>query len=143
MQDVDELLEALLGPLIEAIAEALLGALFAFIAGMFVEALRGAATWLKETTPVFLTVVLAFVGAGAGFLSAWLIPHRLLVTRLAIPGVSLILAPIVTALLMWFLGKLIRRSGHWASSLVTLRGGVIFAFSMALVRWYLVVAQPA
>ena len=138
---MDELLEALIGPLIEAIAEALLGALLGLVAEIVVEALRGAAGWLKEASPVFLTVMLAFVGAGAGFISAWLAPHRLIVAQLAVPGLSLILAPIVTALFMWFLGKLIRRSGRWASSLVTLRGGAIFAFSMALVR-YLLVAQP-
>jgi len=133
---VDELLEALIGPLIEAIAEALLGALLGLVAEIVVEALG----WLKEASPVFLTVMLAFVGAGAGFLSAWLAPHRLIVAQLAVPGLSLILAPIVTALFMWFSGKLIRRSGRWASSLVTLRGGAIFAFSMVLVR-YLLVAQ--
>jgi hypothetical protein len=80
---------------------------------------------------------LAFAGAAAGVLSAWLLPHRLFAARAVLPGASLLLAPLATGAAMHFLGKLQRRFGRCPGSLATFRGGAIFAFSMALIRWWL------
>ena len=81
---------------------------------------------------------LAFAGAAAGVLSAWLLPHRLIAARAVLPGVSLLLAPLATGAAMHFLGKLQRRLGRSPGSLATFRGGALFALSMALIRWWLV-----
>jgi hypothetical protein len=134
---VEHLLEALLGVLLEVIGDALLEVLF----GLAAEALSGVIKRLKDAGPVVLTLGLAGAGAGAGLLSAWLVPHRLIVGRVVIPGLSLVAAPLVTGFVMGLLGQQIRRAGHWPSSVATFRGGVVFAFSMALVRWWLIGAS--
>jgi hypothetical protein len=128
------LLEALLAVLLDVIGDALLEVLF----GLVAEALSGVIKRLKDASPVVLALGLAGAGAGAGLLSAWLVPHRLIVGRVVIPGLSLVVAPLMTGLVMSVLGKQICRAGHWPSSVATFRGGVVFAFSMALVRWWLV-----
>jgi hypothetical protein len=39
---------------------------------------------------------------------------------------------------MYLLGGQLRRLGRQASSIATFRGGALFAFAMALVRWWLI-----
>jgi hypothetical protein len=78
-----------------------------------------------------------FGGAAAGFLSAWLFPNRLIVTRVMVPGASLLLAPLATGVAMHLLGRRLRNLERQVTSLATFWGGALFAFSMALVRWWL------
>jgi hypothetical protein len=51
------------------------------------------------------------------------------------PGVSLILAPLITGTAMHLLRGRLLRLELWPSNLATFLGGAIFAFAMALVRW--------
>ena len=127
-----DLLVGLVVALLEVIGEALLEVLF----GLAAEALSCAIRRLKDRGPVVWTLALA--GAGAGLISAWLVPHRVIVGRVVIPGLSVVLAPLVTGLVMSLFGSQVRRAGQWPSGIATFRGGVLFAFSMALVRWWLV-----
>jgi hypothetical protein len=109
--------------------------------GLAAEAPAAAIERLKDAGPAALTIGVAFGGAGAGLVSSWFVPHRLMVLRPAIPGLSLVVAPLATGFVMGFPGKQIRRSGHWPSSVATFRGGVVFAFLMALVRFLLIGAR--
>jgi hypothetical protein len=131
---VDEFLFGLLVALLEVIGEFLIELVF----GLAAETLSAAFSRLKETSPMVSAIGLAIAGAAAGLLSAWLFPKRLIVTRVVLPGVSLLVAPIVTGVAMGFLGKRLRGIGRYPSSLATFRGGVLFAFPMALIRWWLV-----
>lgn len=132
--DVEDLLAGLLGALAEIVGDFLLEVLF----GLAAEALSACIGRLKQATPAVSAIGLAFVGAAAGLLSVWLVPHRLIVTRTSLPGVSLLLAPLVTGFAMGLLGKQLRRFGQHPSDIATFRGGVVFAFSMAVIRWWLV-----
>jgi hypothetical protein len=134
---VEDFLLGLLGALFEIFGEAALEILF----GLAAEALAAAIDRLKDAGPAALMIGVAFGGAGAGLISSWLVPHRLILTRPAMPGLSIVLAPLVTGFVMGFVGKQIRRSGRWPSSVATFRGGVVFAFSMALVRFLLIGAR--
>ena len=125
---------ALLAGLVEIVGEFLIEMLF----GLAIEALSAVINRLKQTSPAASAIGLAFVGAAAGLLSAWLFPHRLIMTRVVLPGVSLLVAPLVTGLAMGFVGKRLRHFGGYPSNIATFRGGVLFAFSMALIRWWLV-----
>ena len=133
---MEDFLLGLVGALLEIFGEAALEILF----GLAAEAPAAAIERLKDAGPAALAIGVAFGGAGAG-LTSWVVPHRLIVTRPAIPGLSLVVAPLVTGFVMGFLGKQIRRSGRWPSSVATFRGGVVFAFSMALVRFLLIGAR--
>ena len=102
------------------------------------EALSGLIKYENQARPAVSAAGLAFAGVAAGLLSAWVFPHRLIATRVVLPGISLLLAPLATGLAMHLLGKRLRLIGRYASDLATFRGGALFAFSMALIRWWLV-----
>jgi len=131
---VEELLAELLGFVLEILGEFVLQVIFE----LATEALVGLISNRKERRPAVSAVGLVFGGAAAGFLSAWLFPHRLIGTRVVIPGASLLLAPLAAGIAMHLLGKRLRRLERQATSLATFWGGASFAFSMALVRWWLV-----
>jgi len=131
---VEDLVAELLGALLEILGEFLLQVFFELAA----EALSGLIKGQRETSPAVSAIRLIFVGAAVGLLSAWLFPHRLIATRVVLPGASLVLAPLATGSVMHFLGRRLRRLGRYASNLATFRGGALFAFSMALIRWWLV-----
>lgn len=129
-----DLLAELFAALLEVFGEFLLQMLFELAA----EAVGALIHRWRQSSPAVSAVGLVFVGAAAGLLSAWLFPHRLIETRVAFPGVSLLLAPLATGSAMYLLGERLRRAGRYTSSLATFRGGALFAFSMALIRWWVV-----
>ena len=131
---MEGLLAELLGFVLEILGEFVLQVIFELVT----EALAGLISNRKEPRPAVSAVGLVFGGAAAGFLSAWLFPHRVIVTRVVIPGTSLLLAPLATGIAMHALGKRLRRLERHPTSLATFWGGALFAFSMALVRWWLV-----
>jgi len=131
---VAELLAELLGFVLEILGEFVLQVIFE----LATEALAGLVHDRKQHSRAVSAIGLVFVGAAAGLLSAWRFPNRLIATRVVLPGASLLLAPIATGVAMHFLGRRLRLLERQPSSLVTFWGGALFAFSMALVRWWLV-----
>ena len=131
---MEDLLGELIAALLEIFGEFLLQILFELIA----EATSALIHRRRPSSQPACLVGLAFAGAAAGLVSAWLFPHRLIGTRVVLPGLRLLLAPIATGAAMHFLGKQLRHLGRYTSSLVTFRGGAVFALSMALIRWLLV-----
>ncbi len=88
----------------------------------------------QEKASVWLASVGHFLmGAIAGFASL-LIFDRRLTPRAAVPGLSLILAPLLTGATMRWLGTFWSKRHREPPALFTFRGGAIFALGMALVR---------
>jgi hypothetical protein len=131
---VEDLLAELLGFVLEIAGEFVLQMIFE----LATEALSGLISDGKERRPAVSAVGLVFGGAAAGFLTAWLFPSRLIVTRVVVPGASLLLAPLATGAAMHLLGRRLRHLERRTTILATFWGGALFAFSMALVRWWLV-----
>jgi hypothetical protein len=74
------------------------------------------------------------MGCIAGVLSLLLFGRRL--TRPGLfPGISLIVSPLGTGLVMHWLGEFWRERGKDRPALFTFRAGAIFAFGMALLRF--------
>jgi len=131
---MEELLVGLLGALLETLAEFVLEVIFELAA----EALSGLIDFPEWTSPAASALWLAFVGAAAGLLSSALFPHRLIGMSVALPGISLLFAPLAAGFAMHQVGKRLRNVGRHASELATFRGGALFALAMALVRWWIV-----
>jgi len=129
-----DLLAQLLSTLLEIFFEFVLQMLFELAA----EALSAVINRGRQSSPAVSMVGLAFAGAAAGLMSVWLFPHRLIGVRAVLPGVSLLLAPMAAGSAMHLLGNRLRRLGRNPSSLATFGGGALFAFSMALIRWWLI-----
>ena len=133
-----ELLLGLFGPLIEPLVEFLLEFLLEWLFGLGAEALSGLVERDEVDSAAASAVKLAGVGVAAGLLSAGLFPHRLIDRHVILPGASILLAPLATGFAMHLVGRRLRRLGRHASNLATFWGGAVFAFSMALIRWWLV-----
>lgn len=83
---------------------------------------------------------LVLLGGLAGFLTSLILPNRLFGFH-GIKGVSIVLSPIITGLLMRRYGDWCDERGHPRSYFATFWGGALFAFGMAAVRYYLVGSQ--
>jgi len=77
------------------------------------------------------------IGGLSGYWSSLLMPHRVL-PKLTVSGPSVALAPLCAGLAMHLFGRWRRRHGGNPTYLATFWGGGIFAFAMALVRWWMV-----
>jgi hypothetical protein len=137
-EDVEDLLAQLLGALLEILGDFLIEIFFELAAEALSGVLAGLINFWKQSSPAVSAIGLAFSGAVSGLLSIELFPHRLIAMRVALPAASLLLAPIATGSAMHLLGRHLRHVGRYASDLATFRGGAIVAFSMALIRWWLV-----
>ena len=132
--NVEHLLVEFVLALLDILGEFLLQMLFELAA----EALSSLIKPWRQCSSTASLIAIALTGLAAGVLSAGLFPRRLIMTRVAFPGVSLLLAPFSAGCAMYLLGKRMRRFGRYPSSLATFSGGAIFAFSMALVRYWLI-----
>jgi hypothetical protein len=77
------------------------------------------------------------LGALAGFITYLVFPQRMF-TLVSFPGMSLIVSPLATGLVMKAFGDWRRNQGKKHSAVATFWGGATLAFSMAAVRFLLV-----
>jgi len=87
--------------------------------------------------PVIWDAILVAGGGAAGLISSWLAPFRLLRPHTLFP-LSAAVAPLAVGCAMWLLGEILRRTELKPTRLATFAGGAVFAFAMALTRWWLV-----
>src|SRR5438552_4271663 len=122
--------------------DALLELIFEFIGEfIFQLATEACVEWIAEFFRGRRTLSLAsaylglpLFGGFVGFILSNTIPWRIFRNPI-IPGISLLLSPIATGLVMKLFGDWRRSRGHQPTVLATFWGGALFAFSMALVRW--------
>jgi hypothetical protein len=74
------------------------------------------------------------LGLAAGGSTLLIVPGAVF-RRGPVPGVSLLFAPAITAVLVDLLGSQWEARRGWRPALFTLRAGALFAFGMALVRF--------
>lgn len=86
-----------------------------------------------QRSRAWAVVGIAVAGSAAGALAAWGIPQRVL-PRPPVPGLSLLIGPLVAGTAMHFLGRAERRNGRAGSRLATFWGGALFAFCFSLAR---------
>src|SRR5437762_3506492 len=85
--------------------------------------------------PLFLILIW---GSVSGLVSYLIWPHRMMRARQVVPGISLLLAPILTGRVMAWVGNRLRARNITPTALATFPGGALFAFGMALVRFLMV-----
>jgi len=88
----------------------------------------------KNHHPVVATLGYLVLGGMLGGLSLLVWPERV-VRQGPVPGLSLIIGPVVSGLAMHLLGEFRRAQGHSPTNLATFPGGAAFAFGCALARF--------
>src|SRR5438309_1743262 len=89
--------------------------------------------WRRKGTDAGSMLLLGIAGAVGGWISVLVFPRRLIGVRVAVPGLSLVAAPLATGFVMRAVGIWMRGRRWMASGLATFLGGAVFAFGMALV----------
>jgi hypothetical protein len=90
---------------------------------------------ISETARVVATAIMyAGVGLLAGFFSLLIFP-RAYARSSTLPGISLVITPVLGGLLLSFIAWLRVRTGDWTIRLETFAYGFLFTFAMTLLRF--------
>jgi hypothetical protein len=92
----------------------------------------------RRAHPIMAGVGVLLLGALVGGLTLFVYSTRIFRPG-PIRGASLLLSPLVTGALMDVYGDWVERRGGFRSYLATFWGGALFAFGMALVRFFWIV----
>lgn len=129
--------------LLELLAGIFFEAVFEFVADLLGALVVRAFEWSLDraeiATPLYAFLAFLSFGAAAGFLSVLLFPHPL-VHRSRIPGISLIVSPILAGAGMAWVGSAIRRRNKEPTQIESFTYGFAFALGIAVVRSFL--AKP-
>ena len=92
---------------------------------------------LSRTNPPFTILKFTLLGVGLGFLSVLVLPHPV-VRPSRLHGMSLLISPVLTGLIMGFVGRSVRRRGKTPVQIESFAYGFTFAFAFALIRLLIV-----
>ena len=138
--DVDELIAAILGAIAEVLFEVFLQLIAEAVLDLASRALLGLFTGLAEALKgnrVLTGLMYALLGALAGALSLLVLPHPVIHREhpSRFHGISLLISPILTGLVLSSVGGVMRRRGMKVTPVETFGYGFAFALGMALIRF--------
>ena len=118
----------------QALFEVLGQILFELIFGVGSESLKDAVRPVRRSHPVLAAIGHFLMGSLAGGISLLIFGERLM-ARSTVPGLSLLVSPLLTGAAMHVIGA------RWEQeedrpALFSFRAGAVFAFGMALVRYF-------
>jgi len=119
--------------LLEILLELVFPLFVEFIAELALHKL-GRLPWASKTGRVILTAIMYFgVGLAAGFISILIFP-KAFARSSTLPGISLVITPVLGGLLMSYIAWFRVRTWDWTIRLETFAYGFLFAFAMTLLR---------
>jgi hypothetical protein len=93
-------------------------------------------SWLRKSINAISALILFFgLGVVTGFLSLLIFPNAF-VKSSSLHGINLLITPTLVGLTMACIGWLRRREGKLVTQLESFVYGFLFAFGMALIRFY-------
>ena len=121
----------------ELLFEILLEFVLPLIAEVFAEAALNKVDRIlsvHETARVVVTAIMYFgVGLVAGFFSLLIFP-KAFARSSTLPGISLVITPVLGGILLSFIAWLRVRTSDWSIRIETFAYGFLFAFAMTLLR---------
>lgn len=121
--------------LLEILLELIFPLFVEFLAELALHEL-GRIPWMRKTGRVVLTAIMYFgVGVVAGFISLLIFP-KAFARSSALPGISLVVTPVLGGFLMSYIAWFRVRTWDWTIRLETFAYGFLFAFAMTLLRFY-------
>jgi hypothetical protein len=130
-----DLLGALLEIFLEVFAEALFEFLAEFIGVLILRGLAEVFDTSEFKNPLMASIGYLFLGGVTGCLSLLLFPHPLFHPS-RIPGLSVVLSPVLAGLGMWMVGFTLRKQNKKAMQIESFGYGFAFALGMALMRFF-------
>ena len=134
-------MEDLLVALVLWLQELLFEAFLQFLAGVLLDLSdRVLGRELDEAAfknTLFSTLGYGLLGVSMGWLSLLFFPQHI-VRHSYIPGISLLLSPLMTGFMMSFIGSALRRRDKKVTRIESFGYGFAFALGMALIRFFFV-----
>ncbi len=128
--NIEILFELLLQLILDIVGQII----FEIAAGLGWESLKNAVRRERKSNPALAWIGHFLLGLIAGTLSLLIISERIF-ARPTFPGVSLLLSPLGTGVIMELIGDLWLKRGKDRPVLFSFGAGAIFALGMALVRF--------
>lgn len=132
--DMEEILFALLYGVLEILFEAFIQVIGEAIVALVVRSIRNVVAESKETSPVLAAAGYLLLGVACGAVSVFFFLHPL-IHRSKIHGISLLVSPVITGLVMAQVGLMLRRKDKNAVRIESFWYGFTFALGMAFVRF--------
>ena len=130
---MDDLIIALLSGAAELLFEVFFQWIAEVLTGFVIRSVKEAAKGSKPVSPILAAVGYLSLGVVFGVVSVLLLPHPIFHPS-RLHGVSLLISPLVTGLIMSLTGVVRRRKGGSSIRLESFGYGFAFAFGMALIR---------
>lgn len=130
-------MEDFLAAIFEVVAELVLQLLGELLLELLVRAIGKFFSAIFESSRVFTAAVVLLLGALCGAISLLPFPHPL-VHPSHLHGISLIVSPLITGLVMSQVGRLLRNRGKQSIQSESFVLGFAFAFALALIRFVFV-----
>ena len=131
---MEDLIAALLSGLAEILLEVFFQVAIEAVVALFSRCLRNVFSESNVVGPVLAAVGYLLLGIIFGIVSVFVVPH-LIIRPSKIHGISLIVSPMVTGLIMSQVGVQIRRKGKKAVRIESFAYGFTFALGIAIVRF--------
>jgi len=129
-----ELLAALLEVFLEVFVEAAFEFAAELIGALIWRGLDAVLDTSEFKNPLIACIGYLFLGGVTGGLSLLIIPHPLFHPS-RIPGLSVIISPVLAGLGMWMVGTTLRKRGRRVMQIESFGYGFAFALGMAMVRF--------
>lgn len=130
---MEEFLAALIYGILEIFAEAFFELFFEAACALIARLIRNVFSGANAAGPILAAAGYLVLGVCSGFASVFLFPHPL-VHPSRFHGISLLISPLVTGLIMSQVGAFLRRSGKKTVRIESFAYGFTFAFGIAIVR---------
>jgi hypothetical protein len=135
--DMEELLAGLLSAIFEILGEAIFECICAAIIALIWRPIQNAFEESEEVSPVLAAAGYLLLGFVCGGVSVYVFPHHLIHPS-KIHGISHLISPVLTGLVMAQMGLLRRRKDQRVVRIESFWYGFTFAFGIALVRFLFV-----
>jgi len=129
-----DLLAALLEIFLEIFAEAVFQFAAEFIGTLILRGIAGEVDRSEFKNPLLGSIGYVFLGGVTGGLSLLFFPHRLFHPS-RIPGLSVVISPVLAGGGMWMVGTALRKRNKKAMQIESFGYGFAFALGMAMARF--------
>jgi hypothetical protein len=134
---MDDVFFALLSAVAELLFEVLFQVAVEAVVALVVRSIRNVFDETKAINPILATIGYLLLGSAFGIASLRLFPHPFFQPS-KFHGISLVISPVITGLVMSQTGIMLRRKGKQAVRIESFGYGFTFALGLAIIRFILV-----
>jgi hypothetical protein len=134
---MDDVFFALLSAVAELLFEVFFQVVVEALVALIVRSIRNAFQETNAINPILATIGYMLLGSAFGIASVPLFPHPFFQPS-KLHGISLVISPIITGLVMSQVGIMLRRKGKQAVRIESFGYGFTFALGLAIIRFIFV-----